>query len=172
MNCTNCDFGAKIKDAEHAGIRYEDTPCASCKLTEDSSHTLEFDEARDAPESGGRSALVHYCGRALAEDGGQADDPALPLSVLAEALREILTLPPDTLHVLQARYLGRSYVEIGRETGTTAQAAEVKVRRLLEKNAHLRHLLPAKARKQEARKRKRRSMARRGKVGSSKVREF
>lgn len=162
MNCSRCEFAAKIKEAEHGGIRFEDTPCARCKLTEDSSHTMEFDEARDALESGDQRTGV----------GGQADDPALPLSVLAEALREILTLPPDTLHVLQARYLGRSYVEIGRETGTTAQAAEVKVRRLLEKNAHLRHLLPAKARKQEARKRKRRSMARRGKVGSSKVREF
>jgi len=54
MNCSHCDFAAKIKEAEHGGIRYEDTPCASCKLTEDSSHTMAFDEARaDREDVGG-----------------------------------------------------------------------------------------------------------------------
>ena len=153
MNCSNCEFSTKLEGAAYAGIPYEDTPCARCRLTENSSHTLEYDDERHSPET---------------EEPADSEDMGntlMPVSVLGDALREILTLPPDTLRVLQARYLGRPYAEIGRETGITAQAAEVKVRRLLDKNAYLRHLLPAKARKQEARKRKRRSMARRGKPG-------
>lgn len=153
MNCSSCEFAAKIKDAELGGFRYEDTPCASCKLTENSSHTMEYDDERHSPET---------------ENPADSEDMGgtlMPVSVLGDALREILTLPPDTLRVLQARYLGRPYAEIGRETGTTAQAAEIKIRRLLDQHEYLRHLLPAKAKRQEARKRKMRSMARRGKPG-------
>lgn len=53
MNCTNCDFAAKIKEAEHLGLRDEDTPCATCRLAEDSSHTMAFDEGRADREDDG-----------------------------------------------------------------------------------------------------------------------
>ena len=157
MNCSNCEFAAKIKEAEHGGIRYEDTPCASCKLTEDSSHTLELDEARDTPATGGQRS----------EDGGPPDDgpTVLPLSVLAEAVRGFLDLPPRTFRILQRRYHGDSYRMIGEELQVTAQAAELQLRRALEAHPHLKNLLPEKARRQAARKRKRLSMARRGKAG-------
>jgi hypothetical protein len=45
MNCSKWEFAAKIKKAEHAGVRFEDTPCATCELTEDSSHTMVFDRS-------------------------------------------------------------------------------------------------------------------------------
>ena len=158
MNCSHCDFAAKIKEAEHGGIRYEDTPCASCKLTEDSSHTMAFDEVRaDREEIGGQRT----------EDGGLADEPdALPLSVLAEALREFLDLPPRTFRILQRRYKGDAYALIAQELEVTPQAVEIQLRRALEAHPHLKHLLPEKARRQAARKRKRLSLARRGKPGS------
>ncbi len=158
MNCTNCDFAAKIKEAEHGGIRYEDTPCASCLLTEDSSHTVDFDEARDTPKTGGQRTEV----------GEQPDDgpDALPLSVLAEALRGFLDLPPRTFRILQRRYKGDAYALIAEELEVTPQAVEIHLKRALEAHPHLKHLLPEKARRQAARKRKRLSMARRGKTGS------
>ena len=160
MNCSRCEFAAKIKEADQSGIRYEDTPCASCRLTEDSSHTMEFDEARDTPATGGQRA----------EDGGQPDDPALPLSVLAEAVRGLLDLPPRTFRILQRRYHGDGYAVIARELEVTPQAVEMQLKRAMEVHPHLKHLLPEKAKKQEARKRKMRSMARRGKAGAGKVR--
>lgn len=158
MNCSHCEFAAKIKEAEHGGIRYEDTPCASCKLTEDSSHTMDFDEARDTPMTGGQRTEV----------GEQPDDgpDALPLSVLAEALRGFLDLPPRTFRILQRRYHGDTYPMIAREFAVTPQAVEVQLKRALEAHPHLKQLLPEKARRQAARKRKRLSMARRGKLGS------
>lgn len=158
MNCTNCDFAAKIKEAEFGGIRYEDTPCASCKLAEDSSHTMAFDEERAAPdEVGGQRPEI-----------GDPDDgsDALPLSVLAEALRGFLELPPRTFRIVQRRYKGDSYSMIAKELEVTPQAVEIQLKRAMEAHPHLKQLLPEKARRQAARKRKRLSMARRGKMGS------
>ena len=159
MNCNHCEFAAKIKEAEHGGIRYEDTPCASCKLTEDSSHTIDFDEARDKPVTGGQRAAA----------GSQQDDgpTVLPLSVLAEAVRGFLDLPPRTFRILQRRYHGDSYPMIAREFEVTPQAVEIQLKRAMEAHPYLKQMLPEKAKRQEARKRKRLSMGRRGKPGAA-----
>jgi len=140
-----------IKDAEHSGVRFEDTPCATCELTEDSSHTLEFDE--------GRSEIGY-------QSNDEGDDPELPLSVLAEALRGFMELPPRTFRIVQRRYKGDSYALIAEELKVTPQAVEIQLRRALEAHPHLKQLLPEKAKRQAARKRRQRSMARRGKPGS------
>ena len=154
MNCSHCEFAAKIKEAEHGDVRYEDTPCASCKLTEDSSHTMAFDEERDASQ-------------AVSPEGPTDGPNALPLSVLAEALRGFLDLPPRTFRILQRRYHGDAYALIAEELEVTPQAVEIQLRRALEAHPHLKNLLPEKARRQAARKRKRLSMARRGKAAGS-----
>lgn len=151
MNCSTCEFAAKIKDAEHSGVRFEDTPCATCELTEDSSHTLEFDEGRS--ESGD-------------QPNDEWDDPELPLSVLAEALRGFMELPPRTFRIVQRRYKGDSYALIAEELKVTPQAVEIQLRRALAAHPHLKQLLPGKAKRQAARKRRQRSMARRGNPGS------
>ena len=158
--CHTCPHEALIKANEFAGVAWEQTPCSKCpQLNEDaaSSRTLEYDEERMTPTTRRPTDGVDN------EDRGAA---LMPVSVLSSALGEILRLPPDTLRVLQARYLGKSYSEIGHETGTTPQAAEIKIKRLLCQHEHLRHLLPAKAKRMEAKRRKRRSAARRGKPGS------
>ena len=115
---------------------------------------MEFDETRDTPTA---------CPAAAGADDGPA---ALPLSVLAEAVRGFLDLPPRTFRILQLRYHGDSYRMIGEELQVTPQAAELQLRRALEAHPHLKNLLPEKARRQAARQRKRLSMARRGKPGS------
>ncbi len=152
MNCSKCEFAAKIKEAEHAGVRFEDTPCATCELTEDSSHTMVFDEERAAPdEVGGQRP----------ETGDPDDGPdELPLSVLAEALRGFLELPPRTFRIVQRRYKGDSYALIAEELKVTPQAVEIQLRRALEAHPHLKQLLPEKAKRQAARKRRQRSIAR------------
>jgi hypothetical protein len=88
--------------------------------------------------------------------------------VLAEAVRILLELPQRTFRILQRRLRGDSYRMIGEELQVTPQAAEVQLRRALEAHPHLKNLLPEKAKRQEARKRKRLSMARRGKPGAGK----
>jgi hypothetical protein len=153
MICSKCEYASKIKQWEHEGVRFEDTPCASCKLAEDSSRTLEYVEGLAA-------GPVRW-----PPPEATAGPDALPLSVLAEAVRGFLDLPPRTFRILQRRYHGDSYRMIGEELQVTAQAAELQLRRALEAHPHLKNLLPEKARRQAARKRKRLSMARRGKAG-------
>ena len=153
MNCTNCAYAPKIKEAEHSGIRYEDTPCASCKLTEDSSHTMEYVEGQAAGPVRWPPPIE------------TAGPDALPLSVLAEAIRGFLELPLRTFRIVQRRYKGDSYALIAQELEVTPQAVEIQLKRALESHPQLKSLLPEKARRHEARKRLRRSMARRGKMG-------
>ena len=162
MKCSRCAF-AKTIEGSGGNLRFEETPCASCKLAEDSSHTMEFDEARDTPVTGGQRPEDR--GR-RSEIGGQMDDPELPLSVLAEAVRSFLDLPPRTFRILQRRYHGDAYAAIAEELELTPQAVEIQLKRALEAHPHLNNLLPEKARRKAARKRKRLSMARRGKTGS------
>ena len=158
--CSRCEFAARIEEASRAGIRYgyEDSPCSACGLGLGSSRPMAFDETRGTAETGGQMPVA----------GGRKEDPELPVSVLAEALRGFMDLPPRTFRILQRRYHGDSFRLIGEELQVTPQAAEIQLRRALEAHPHLKHLLPEKARRQEARKRKRLSMARRGKPGAGK----
>ena len=154
--CHNCPHAAQIAAREFEGVDFESTPCAKCpQLNEDgaSRHTLAFVDGQ-AP------GPVRW--PPLEETNGP---DALPLSVLAEAVRGFLDLPPRTFRILQRRYHGDSYRMIGEELQVTPQAAELQLRRALEAHPHLKNLLPEKARRQAARKRKRLSMARRGKAG-------
>ncbi len=158
MDCSRCEFAVRIKEASRAGIRYryEDSPCSACGLEEGPSRAIEFDETRGVPQTRGQKLEV----------GGQPEEQELPVSVLAEAVRLLLELPQRTFRILQRRFRGDSYRLIGEELNVTPQAAEIQLRRALEAHPHLKHLLPEKARRQAARKRKRLSMARRGKPGA------
>ncbi len=158
--CSRCEFAARIEEASRAGIRYgyEDSPCSACGQGQGSTRSMAFDETRGTPETGDQRP----------EAGGRKEDSELPVSVLAEALRGFMDLPPRTFRILQRRYHGASFRLIGEELQVTPQAAEIQLRRALEAHPHLKHLLPEKAKRQEARKRKRLVMARRGKPGAGK----
>ena len=153
--CHECEHAARIAANEFACVEWENTPCASCpQLKEDaaSRHTIEFVEKVKGP--------VRW---PPPEDTAVAD--RLPISVLAEALRGFLELPQRTFRIVQRRYHGDAYAAIAEELEVTPQAVEIQLKRALEAHPHLKSLLPAKAKRQEARKRKRRSWARRGKPG-------
>ena len=154
MNCSRCEFAAKIKEAEHGGLRFEDTPCAMCELTEDSSRTMSFEEGQAA-------GPVRW---PPPEDTAVAD--RLPVSVLSEALRGFLELPPRVFRAVQLRFKGESYALIAKELNVTPQGVEVQVKRALEAHPHLKSLLPEKAARHDARRRRRHSVARRGKPGA------
>lgn len=154
MNCSKCEFAARIKEAEHGGLRFEDSPCATCELTEDSSRTLEYVE-------GQASGPIRWP-PPVEPDGSVM----LPLSVLSEALHGLLELPQRTFRIIQRRMKGDAYALIAKELEVTPQGIELQLKRALESNPYLKHLLPEKARRQEARKRRIRSAARRGMPGA------
>jgi len=153
--CHDCEHAPRIAAHDFDGVEWERTPCASCpQLKEDAAslHTIEFVEKVKGP--------IRW---PPPDETAVAD--RLPISVLAEALRGFLELPQRTFRIVQRRLKGDSYSVIAQELEVTPQAVEIQLKRALEAHPFLRSILPAKARKQEARKRQRRSMARRGKPG-------
>ena len=155
--CHNCPHAARIAAREFENTPWPQTPCASCpELNEDaaSRRTLEFVEGQ-AP------------GPVRWPPPEEPDRPVmLPLSVLAEALRGILELPPRTVRIVQRRMKGDAYALIAKELAISPSGVEIQLRRALAAHPHLKHLLPEKARRQAARKRRMRCAARRGKPGA------
>ena len=142
MTCTKCEWSERVRAGAFKGRPWEETPCARCRLREDSTGTLEYDEERLPIEEG-------YQGGTL-----NGEDPLLPASVLADALRLFLALPRDALDVLHLRYGGMPYREIAAKLGVGAAAVEVRHKRMIENIPALRELFPAKTRKREARQRR------------------
>jgi DNA-directed RNA polymerase specialized sigma24 family protein len=143
MVCTKCEWDEKVRAGEFKNAAWGDTPCARCQLREDSTGTVAYEDDRPPQEEG--------CGGG-APDG---EDPLLPTSVLADALRLFLALPRDALDVLHLRYGGMPYREIAAKLGVGTAAVEVRHKRMIENIPALRELFPGKARKRQARRRER-----------------
>ena len=155
--CHNCPHAPRIAANEFENVDFAQTPCASCpQLNEDaeSRQTREFVE-------GQALGVVRW---SPPQEEMVVD--RLPITVLEEALRGFLELPPRTFRILQRRYKGDAYALIADELNISPSGVEVQLKRALEVHPHLKSLLPAKAKRHDARKRKMRSAARRGKPGA------
>ena len=157
MECHKCKWAANIKVWEHEGVTFEQTPCAKCSLDERSGWTMAFEERRDKSRGPGADD-----GDGLADDepavsgheesvaSGVADDAEdlLPVSVLADALRLLLSLPKDALEIIQYRHAGLPYMLIAEMLGVTEAAVCLRHARLMRRYEVLRELFPDKAKKQ------------------------
>ena len=156
--CHKCPHAPLIEAHAYDGVDWEQTPCSKCpQVNEDaaSAQTRDFDDDR---------ASVRW------PPPEEVAEPAvLPFSVLVEALKGFLEIAPRTFRIVQRRYQGDTYALIAEELEVTPQAVEIQLRRALETHPHLKSLLPGKAKRQAARKRKRLVMARRGKPGAGDV---
>lgn len=178
MFCHKCKYAGRLKKC--AGGRFEDTPCARCALTESSAGTVSFDEwhwggAASVTDPGER---VDELEEELSEDRGprleggwrrersaaggprsvddwvrDCEDEMMPLSVLADAVRMLMSLPKDALEVVRLRYGGMPYTKIAKLMGKSVDAVEKRHERVLEKIPVLGELFPRKVRKQRARQR-------------------
>ena len=140
MQCHKCGWAAKIKQWEHEGVKFEDTPCAVCSLEEDSRYTKPVEEERMETSS----EVLEFESAGVECDGAEM----LPVSVMADAVRLLLSLPKDALEVIRLRYGGMPYAEIGRLIGLGQDAAEKRFHRALDKHPVLESLFPRKVRRQ------------------------
>ena len=147
MECHKCEWSAMIKQWEHEGVKFEDTPCAKCSLEERSCGTLPYNDAR------GDETARRHCVAAGGPDP-EAGMELMPVKVLAEAVRLLMSLPRDALEVVRLRYGGMPYAEIAELMGKSVDAVEKRHLRVLEKNPALGELFPRKVRKQRARQRR------------------
>lgn len=107
-------------------------------------NTVEFDEERMG------EAAVEASVPDLVDEIDEAD-AMLPISVMAELVRGLLSLSPEQLQVVLLRYAGLMYREIAVKQGVTPAAAEVRLTRAMKKWPALQAFFSGKARKQKSR---------------------
>ena len=148
MQCHKCPHIDSIKRGDYISKPWKDTPCAKCKLGEDTFYSVPFDEL-NPPES--------TAGFQPAQSHGHPSMPSLstvvniPSDVMAQFIQGILSLDPILRDIVAWRYQGISYKEIARRQETSTQLAEMRHKRALRDWPALEFLFPEKVAKRRKR---------------------
>ena len=143
MQCHRCPHYDSIERGDYVSKPWKETPCAKCKLGEDTFYSVPFDE-ENPPES---STSV-----SLAQASSVVD---IPSDVMAQFIQGILSLDPILRDIVAWRYQGLPYKEIARRQGTSTQLAEMRHKRAIRDWPALAFLFPEKVAKQSRRKSRR-----------------
>ena len=148
MECHVCpQFKINLENASKGVlVEWASTPCATCQLEESSERTIDFDENR--PEAEWKSV-----------DPEDNTDLMMPCSALSTAMHVFLDLPQPAFELIRMRREGMTYAQIGEAMGVTAQAAEIRLKRLIAKLPVLGELFVAKVRRQRFRVKQRKGDA-------------
>lgn len=140
MECHLCpQFKINLENAANGVlVEWASTPCASCNLEEASERTIDFDENRQGPE---RKSM----------EPNENPDIMMPCSALLTAMHVFLDLPQPAFELIRMRRDGMTYAQIGGTMGVTAQAAEIRLKRLIAKLPVLGELFVRKVRRQRFR---------------------
>ena len=141
--CHSCATAVDIAKGIHSEKAWEDLPCATCEVMSGASHVIEFDEGRLSPEDKGRKEV----------DGvdGPAED-MMPVSVMSDAMAELLTMPRELRDLICWRYSGMLYREIALVLRVSPAAVERRLKRAMKKWPALAAMFAVKAAKQKRRK--------------------
>jgi hypothetical protein len=137
MECHRCQIKNELEAGKFANMDFAATPCAKCQLKENSEFTMEFQERKEQKME---SKLV------------SEPEVLLPISVLGEAIVQLLDLKPEVRDVVCWRFAGMDYHDIAVLQGVTTAAVELRHSRALHKFPALTALFVNKARKQGRRK--------------------
>ena len=142
MNCHKCPHIDSIERGEYDTKPWKETPCAQCKLGEDTFYSVPFDE-ENPPDS------LACLGSSSSSVPSVVD---IPSDVMAQFVQGILTLDPVLRDIVAWRFQGVPYKEIARRQGTSVQLAEMRHKRALRDWPALADLFPEKMAKQARRK--------------------
>jgi hypothetical protein len=158
MTCHSCPHAEDILHGEYDSKPWNELPCASCKLGEDTFFSVPFDE--EHPPAG--AVIPSYGGVPEGRDGSPhlpsglcpptSGSPLLPADVLSQFVQGFLNLPPELRDIVAWRYQGLPYKEIARLQGTTTQCAEMRHKRALREWPVLQSLFPLKTAKRKRRR--------------------
>jgi DNA-directed RNA polymerase specialized sigma24 family protein len=145
MTCHSCTHSDAIQRGDYDSMPWKELPCATCKLAEDTFHSIPFDESRPPSCAVGiPSALVKPSGSVW-----------LPADVLSDFVNRLLSLPLELRDVVSLRFQGLPYKEIALRQGTTIQCAEMRHKRAMKIWPELEALFPYKTAKRKRRRAKR-----------------
>lgn len=129
MNCHSCPHSEAILRGEFDSTPWNDLPCSSCKLKENTFYTIELDEEHPPAE---------------AINTLDAVPTMLPSDILSQFVQGFLNLPPEQRDVISWRYQGVPYKEIAKRQGITTQLAEMRHKCAMKNWPVLKSLFPFK----------------------------
>ena len=135
MRCHNCRHHEAILRGDFDSKPWNETPCAVCKLGEDTFYSVPFDE-ENPPVVASRQA---------------SGSPLIPADVLAQFVQGFLSLPSELRDIVAWRYQGVSYKEIAQRQGTSIQLAEMRHKIAIRDWPVLQSLFPYKTAKRRRR---------------------
>jgi len=139
MNCHACTHSEAILRGDYDSKPWNELPCATCKLGEDTFYSVPFDEEHP-PES----AISHPTSHIQ-----PSTSPLLPADVLSQFVQGLLSLPSELRDIVAWRYQGLPYKEIAERQGTSTQCAEMRHKRAMRDWPVLKSLFPRKTAKRK-----------------------
>ena len=148
MQCHKCPHIESLNRGDYVSKPWSETPCAQCKLGEDTFYSVPFDE-ENPPESSVSVSLA----QTPAIPGIQSSSVVnIPSDVMAQFIQGMLTLEPTLRDIIAWRFQGVPYKEIAKRQGTSTQLAEMRHKRALRDWPALQALFPEKLAKQSRRR--------------------
>jgi len=135
MRCHNCRHHEAILRGDFDSKPWNETPCAACKLGEDTFYSVPFDE-ENPPVVATRQA---------------SGSPLIPADVLAQFVQGLLSLPSELRDIVAWRYQGVPYKEIAQRQGISIQLAEMRHKIAIRDWPVLQSLFPYKTAKRRRR---------------------
>jgi hypothetical protein len=163
MQCHKCPHLDSIQRGDYDSKPWKDTPCAKCKLGEDSFYSVPFDEEYSDRTAGVSPALSAFSERTADDPSAPlsadlrdpSDEEMLPVAILSTCFRGLMLLPPELRDIVAMRFQGFTYKEIALRQGTSVQVAEQRHQRAIRTWPALKDLFPVKIAKQALRKSRR-----------------
>lgn len=142
MNCHSCPHQAAVKRGDYNSKPWNELPCATCKLGEDTFFSIPLDEERPPVPAIGSQAGDSVPASAVEQ---------MVFGSLVEFFDSLLSLPPEQRDVVAWRFQGLTYWQIAKLQGTSIQLAEMRHKIALKKCPVLRKLFPEKMAKRRRR---------------------
>jgi len=139
MKCHKCPHHEAILRGDYDSTPWEDLPCATCKLGEDSFYSIPLDENRPSASYEDPTVERTKSSVPLAKE--------MPVSVLTDFLHSVMRLPADQRDIVSWRLQGLRYKEIAERQGTSTQLAEMRHKIAMRDCPALEYLFPRKTAK-------------------------
>jgi hypothetical protein len=145
VKCHSCPHSDAILRGDYNSKPWNELPCATCKLGEDTFYSVPFDEENPPVPVAG--CPDHILPQAYGLKPKASGSDMLPAATLASFIQGILSLPSELRDIVAWRYQGVPYKEIARRQGTSIQLAEMRHKRALREWPVLQSLFPYKTAK-------------------------
>ena len=129
MTCHTCPHYEDVMSGVYRTNPWRESPCAKCKLHENTYYTVSLDEEHPPAE---------------AIDVADGDPSLLPSDVLSQFVTGLMNLPPEQRDVVSLRYQGLQYKDIAARQGVTIQCVEKRHRLAMRDWPVLESLFPFK----------------------------